>query len=310
MSAPTSQHDMRPGILGAYYPLTALALMMIITRSWIRTTITKYWGWDDHFIIIAWAFSFAGLILIQLGANLGSSPISTTHPGDTDLKKLRFNTFFEMSNVCCTLTTKYSICLYILRIRNSSRLRWILGILMTPMTLITVAVVIVLSASCTPLWSNEIPSKCVSVKGMYNVAYVQSSLTIVTDICLTSAPVIILRNVRIKRGKKVFICSLMSLGLLATISNVLRTYFQVYQTSRSISFNMTWLTVVCIMEQSSGIIAACIPACVPIFRKKTHAKKLQPANTQYYELSNSYSSDGKKPGDMHSGVSSDTPDTT
>lgn len=134
-----------------------------------------------------------------------------------------------MDNVVVTLMTKISISLYILRIRNDKHLRWILGILMVFMTLATIATIAVLGISCIPLrklWTPEIPGKCLPLSTVYNVAYVQSGFTIVTDLCLTSAPVIILWNVNIRRGRKIFICFLMSLGLVATISNALRNAFQ------------------------------------------------------------------------------------
>ncbi|PLB54130.1 hypothetical protein P170DRAFT_469595 [Aspergillus steynii IBT 23096] len=297
MAAPT-QHSMTTGILVEYYVLTAIALVLVIARLWMRLAITaRNWGWDDYTIVIAWLCSVVGLILIQLAANIGSNPMSTGQSGPAKLRSIRFNTFFEMASIVCTLVTKFSICCYILRIRDDRRMRWALAFLMVPMTLITVAIVIVLSVSCTPLWSDNIPTTCVPVSGMYTAAYVQSALTIVVDLCLTSAPVIILWDVRIQLGRKLFVCGLMSLGLIATLSNALRSYWQYHQSSRGLSFNMTWLTVFCILEQSAGIIAACIPACVPIFRrgraKEASQNGLLADRQNYYELSNQYSAQGK-----------------
>lgn len=236
MAKTPEEQRMTTSILVEYYVLTAVALILVIARLWMRMALTaRNWGWDDITIVLAWLASLVGLILIQLAANLGSHTMHTEDEGPIKLRNIRYNTFFEMMSIICTLFTKFSICCYILRIRNDRQVRWALSILMVPMTLITIAIVIVLSMSCTPLWSDSIPPVCVPVSGMYKTAYVQSALTIVVDLCLTSAPAIILWGVRIQRGRKLFICGLMSLGLVATVSNALRSYWQWYQTSRGLS---------------------------------------------------------------------------
>lgn len=136
-----------------------------------------------------------------------------------------------MVNVLCALVTKFSISIYILRIKNDRILRTLLQVLMAFMSLATLAVIIVLSISCIPLkalWTPSIQeeAKCLPLKSVYTVAYVQSGFTIVTDLCLTISPIVILWNIRIEFWAKVRICFLMSLGLIATISNALRNAFQ------------------------------------------------------------------------------------
>ncbi|KAF2865910.1 hypothetical protein BDV95DRAFT_242142 [Massariosphaeria phaeospora] len=129
-----------------------------------------------------------------------------------------------MVNVLCTLVTKISISFYILRFRDDKRVRWTLATLMGFMSLATVAVILVLSLSCRPLrklWEPEIPGQCLPLTTVYNVAYVQSAFTIVIDIGLSLVPILVLWHVRIKPGRKALICTLMSLGLIATISNAL-----------------------------------------------------------------------------------------
>lgn len=147
------------------------------------------------------------------------------------MQVLKYDTFFHMATGICTLVTKISISIYILRIKNSRSLRLMLWILMILMTLATIAAIVVFSISCIPLaalWTPSLRShaKCFPMKAIYNVAYVQSAFTIVCDLFLTISPIVILWNVRIKTKKKVQICFLMSLGLIATISNVLRNPFQ------------------------------------------------------------------------------------
>ncbi|KAE8361341.1 hypothetical protein BDV27DRAFT_166998 [Aspergillus caelatus] len=184
-----------------------------------------------------------GLIKIQLTASQG---LKTLHPTPSDPAKPRgisYNTFFKRESIVCTLATSISICCHILRIRYDRQMRWALMILVVPITLVIIAIIILLSISCAPLWSDSIPPICVPVTGMHTAAYMQSTLTIVVNLYLTLAPATILRRVQVQRGRKFFICGLISL------------------------VNMTWPTVFCILEQSAGIIAASMSTCLPIFKR-------------------------------------------
>lgn len=168
---------------------------------------------------------------------LGYTCSSLVGPRGRGARDLKYNTFFQIANVLCTLLTKISISFYILRIKSDRSLRILLWILMVLMSLATVAVIAVLSISCIPLRALWTPSlqpdaKCLPLRTVYNVAYVHSGFTIVIDLFLTLSPVVILWNVRIKTEKKIRICVLMSLGLVATISNALRNAFQSGLTSK------------------------------------------------------------------------------
>ncbi|KAJ5291694.1 integral membrane protein [Penicillium angulare] len=266
----TSSHSTTAGILAELYILFMIAVFLIGLRIWVRTRISKNWGWDDSFIIVAWVFLLIGVVLVQIEANYGMGHHLETlkTPESQALTIMKFNTFYQMDNVLCTLFTKLSISAYILRIKDSKRIRWVLGVLMTLMALATIAVIVVLSVSCMPLkklWDPTVPGTCLDLTTVYYVAYVQSGFTIVIDLCLSAAPILILWNVKIQRGRKSLICCLLSLGLVATISNALRNDFQTELTTSDMTYNMTGVTVVAILELSSGIIAACIPACMPLW---------------------------------------------
>lgn len=133
-----------------------------------------------------------------------------------------------MINVIGALTTKISIGIFILRIRNNKKLRIVLWTMITLLALSTFAVVVDLSVSCIPLrklWEPTIPGTCSSLATAYTISYVQSGFAIVTDFLLTISPIVILWNVKIDKRRKWAICGLMSLGLIATISNALRNVY-------------------------------------------------------------------------------------
>jgi hypothetical protein len=145
------------------------------------------------------------------------------------LQLRKLDVFSQMSVILCTLVAKISISIYILRIKDDRRLRIALWVLMIIMTLGTIAPIIVLLCQCIPLrklWIPKTPGTCLPIAAVNDVFYVQSALTIVVDLCLTVSPIIILWNIQMRKSKKMLVCFLMSLGLLATICNGLRNYLQ------------------------------------------------------------------------------------
>jgi hypothetical protein len=219
-----------------------------------------------------------------------------------------------MNCVVVTMITKISISIYILRIRDDKPLRWILWIMMTLMSLATIATIAVLGSACTPLkkmWEPHTPGSCLDLAALYNVAYVQSALTIVTDLGLSFVPIYILWNIRIATSRKIYVCSLFSMGLIATISNAMRNAYTHTLTSKDFTCKCNPLripttvvkrteretddqvpiTVIAYLEMGIGIIAACVPTCVGIFRYKKH-------NTQ---PSSGYSISTDPKGSKHTG---------
>lgn len=163
-----------------------------------------------------------------LHEGVGRHEVYLENPKQQILQIVKYNVFFQILVVICTLLTKFSICILILRIKNTKSLRWILWTMMGFMTSVTIAMVAVELASCIPLrklWNPEIDGRCIHPNSVYNVAYIQSAFNVVTDLCLTISPILILWNVKISRKKKVLICLLMSLGLAATLSTILRNVF-------------------------------------------------------------------------------------
>jgi hypothetical protein len=196
-----------------------------------------------------------------------------------------------MDCVVVTMITKISISIYLLRIRDDKSLRWILWVMMTLMSMATITTIAVLGSTCAPLkkvWEPHTPGRCLDLAALYNVAYVQSALTIVIDLGLSLVPIYILWKIRIATSKKIYLCSLFSLGLIATISNAMRNAYTHTLTAKDFTCKCPALptftalddktdhgvddqvpvTVIAYLEMGIGIIAACIPTCVGIFRYK------------------------------------------
>jgi len=220
--------------------------------------------------------------MVQSGA--GRHIYYLSDPEAAALSLVKWNTFYQMANVIGALGTKISISLFILRIKNHRRFKLLLYGVMILLALPTVAIVISLCVSCIPLeklWNPSISGYCTPTQIPLTISYVQSGFAIATDFFLTVSPIVILWNVKISKSRKWGICFLMSLGLIATISNALRNvYIPVLNTAditcklpysslwvpvKQHTDNITPIVIVASLEFNLGVIAACIPTFVPLF---------------------------------------------
>ncbi|KAE8423421.1 hypothetical protein BDV36DRAFT_279326 [Aspergillus pseudocaelatus] len=228
-------HRTTADLLAEYYTLTAIALALVLLRAWVCLRLTRNWDWGDICIVITWHV------------------IYLPNPEYTVLQILKVNTVYQIINVICALVTKYSISLYILRIRTSRAVRWILAWLVLFMTLATIDAVAILAVSCISLqglWNKDVSGFCLSPTSVNSVAYVHSGFTI---------------DVRTKRSCRTLICGLMSLGLVATVSNAVRDFYRGGLAAPDMPYAITSVAIVSLLEVGTGVIAACIPTCVPAF---------------------------------------------
>ena len=212
-------------ILAKFYILLYLATLLVVLRCYGRIRFTEARGrhldhlctstfqtccFQKYLLTSLQIFRLIAAILIniEVANGLGTHLADISDPKGSISALLKYNTFLQMDNVLCTLVTKISINIYILRIKNNRALRTFLQSLMALMSLATLACIIVLSIPCISLkalWTPGIQeeAKCLPLKSVYTVAYVQSGFTIVTDLCLTISPIVVLWYVRIKSWAKV-----------------------------------------------------------------------------------------------------------
>ncbi|KAF7874215.1 hypothetical protein EAF04_002887 [Stromatinia cepivora] len=270
--------------LGAITSLfLALGIIAVILRCYVRIVIAKSFGQDDYFIVFTLSLLIAGDVCIynMLSIGVGRHLDSLPEPEISVLAILKWNTIYQVINVIGAFFTKLSIALFILRLKNTKKLRLSVWLILTPLGLSTVVLCFIVLLQCIPLaglWTPTLSSRCISAEIPLQTSYVQSGFAIITDIVLTASPIAILWKVRMTRRKKVAICGLMSLGLIATIANALRNAFIPDLVASDLSYTMVPIVLVADLEFSIGVIAACIPTIMPLFnsdkakKSKTYEK--------------------------------------
>lgn len=130
--------------------------------------------------------------------------------------------------------TKISICLFLLRIVDSRKVRIAMHILIGFIITFTAVFVFLFIGICRPLkayWDVGVDGTCFSnhqitgiviaqggekhnLSGTYDSALTQLVFSVVTDIICAAFPVFFLRNLQVKTRTKVALCSLMGLGVM------------------------------------------------------------------------------------------------
>jgi len=118
-----------------------------------------------------------------------------------------------------------SICLFVLRIKNTGWLKWFLYSLIAGLVATTVPVFIVWFAQCTPIesfWNGNFFTQCWSQTIYNDLIWLQVAFSIFGDLACSILPAVVLWNVKIAPALKVAVSGLMGIGLLATICGIVR----------------------------------------------------------------------------------------
>lgn len=175
-------------------------------------------------VLIAGDAVISQMVSAGMGRHLETLP----DPTNSALQILKWNTIYQILNVSGALITKVSIGLFLLRLKDSRKLKLALGGVLVPLAIVTLVLCFIVGLQCIPLkalWTPTIKGKCMNQETPLKVSYVQSGFAIITDLFLSGSPIAILWKVQINLKKKVAICALMSLGLMATVANALRNVF-------------------------------------------------------------------------------------
>jgi hypothetical protein len=271
----------------------------------------KSFGYDDILIVITLVIVFflffpdqyltaynhqgvliAGDVVISnmVSAGMGRHLEYLPDPTHSALQIAKWNAIYQILNISGALLTKVSIGLFLLRLKQSRKFAIAVWGVLTPLFITTLILCFVVGLQCIPLralWTPTIKGHCISTETPLNVSYVQSAFAILADLFLTVSPIVILWKVQISLKKKIGICVLMSLGLMATIANALRNAFIPNLTAsdetcempsvekRQIFFPTNLMAIdtivpvvlVADLEFSLGTIAACMPTLMPLFKR-------------------------------------------
>lgn len=238
-------------------------------------------------ILIAGDVTIYEMVVAGAGRHLPTLP----NPVESALAILKWNSVYQVINITGAFFTKLSIGIFLLRLKSTRQFKLTIWAFLAPLAITTLVLDLVVLLQCVPLealWTPTIEGRCIPQEVPLKFSYLQSAFAILADLFLTVSPMVILWNVRISWRKKIGIWVLMSLGLMATVANALRNAFipnlseadltcmllssspppATYFFTDGCKGTVVPVIIVANLEFSLGVIAACVPTLVPLF--KTH----------------------------------------
>ncbi|KAH8690688.1 hypothetical protein BGW36DRAFT_364255 [Talaromyces proteolyticus] len=280
---PYPDHDNGPAVNGVTWSFLAVAVICVALRCYVRLMVVKNFGYDDVLIVVTLGVLIAGDVVLSnmVSAGMGRHLIYLPDPTHSALEILKWNAIYQILNVSGALITKMSIGFFLLRLKQSRKFSLAIWGVLTPLIITTLVLCFVVGLQCIPLralWTPTIKGRCMSEKTPLNVSYVQSAFAILADLFLTGSPIVILWKIQISLKKKIAICALMSLGLMATIANALRNAFIPNLTAEDETYTIVPIVIVAELEFSVGTIAACIPTLMPLFKRPNQSSSYNKYN--------------------------------
>ncbi|KAL7797384.1 hypothetical protein V8C37DRAFT_370928 [Trichoderma ceciliae] len=250
-----------PTIAAVSLTVTALALVALCLRLYVRTRITKALGLDDWLIVASWigACGYTSATVVQTKWGLGLIKLDDM-PGQNVLNFGKTQYIGAPFYVLGIWGFKTSLLVsYIRLVPGAYRLLPIS--IAVVVTMAHVAFTLVFLFLCIPVekqWQPLVPGHCGEAVPFYLTF---SSLTIVFDVITLVLPFPVLIKLQMKLRRKIALLCLFALGLFVTIVQIIRI-----QTISSLSNYLDSAEPIkwSIVETAVGIIIACVPTLAPL----------------------------------------------
>ncbi|THY87922.1 hypothetical protein D6C95_07205 [Aureobasidium pullulans] len=207
--------DKGPTLLVLTCILTSLAVVTTGLRCWTRWG-NRQLGFDDGAMAVTTTLAVARMSIQIVSVRYGNGK-HREFVADNDYQTINMLTWYTQVLLFPTICLmKVSICILILRIKDTRPLRYTLGAIITGLVLTNFECLVVLLAECSPLrayWNGTYADHCWPAKVRIYSIYLQASYAVVTDVICTVLPIYVVWNVRIPWSTKAAVCGLMSMGL-------------------------------------------------------------------------------------------------
>ncbi|KAK0507763.1 hypothetical protein JMJ35_009652 [Cladonia borealis] len=255
-------------VLAVCWAFVACAFISTVLRVWVRVRLTRNMGPDDFNMIAAMTTTLigVGLITTEVINGLGRHEYCLTPSQRRNTKIIGWVDW--MQTFITLMLTKTSICLFLLRIVDSRKIKIAIYALIGCLITFTTICVCLFLGVCRPLkayWDVGVDGICLSDHQLESVVLAQGILSIISDLICAAFPVLFLRNLQIKMRTKVALCVLMGLGVITAACCTVRTVLSGAITDPDITWaiipNVGWR----LPEVNIGIVCANAPILRPLY---------------------------------------------
>ncbi|KAH8677882.1 hypothetical protein BX600DRAFT_545582 [Xylariales sp. PMI_506] len=261
-----------PALLAVTVVTTAAALITSVLRFCVRIRISRKVVLDDYFLGVAMVLGFIGMVFAMLEGTHQQSLASA----------LEFDYLSQPWLDMASTLSKVSICLFFLRLVSRVKLwRIVLLIQISVLLVLNLAYCITTLLQCRPLdklWDSGVEGQCWSSTVQRNIDYVQGAFDILSSLFVTLFPIILIQDLNIKKSIRwpFYVLSFMSISI--ALLSVVRTYNVSLTDSEDEYTFRVICTILAVLEQNFGIIAANVLPIASLFSK--HIRPISQALSQ------------------------------
>ncbi|CAH0043746.1 unnamed protein product [Clonostachys solani] len=214
----------RDSIQPAMIVFLAVNSLCVGLRVWVRTMISKSFGYDDYAMVLA----HSGFIIlctctfISVKAGYGDD---SPNPDYDVVTAVKFFVISTIEYVILVFVAKVSVALVLYRLASSNNVvRRILEASVVIMAIWTTVTSVMVGLQCRPLslaWGVG-EGTCMTAKTLGNVGYAISSMDIASSFLYAVIPVFLLRGVQLSPKMKASVIFLLGMGVVSSIATVLR----------------------------------------------------------------------------------------
>ncbi|CAI6339898.1 unnamed protein product [Periconia digitata] len=257
-----------PKTVSIVIAFTALALVFVLLRLFVRIRFTQLVGWEDCFITVSMLFSVAqaALQIKQVGWGAGKHQVLVDLP--STINSLKY-LYWSILTYCVGFTfTKVSILTQYRRIFAVKRARIPIYIVMGLCVATGTEALFTFAFVCTPVdafWNvmKRPAAKCLDEDVL---RYINGTLNMVTDLLIAALPIRVIWRLQLVRRQKIALIALLTLGWFVSIVSIIRLH-SLYVLSQNPQDSMFyaappiyWAAI----EMNLAIVCACVPALKPL----------------------------------------------
>ncbi|KAK4224229.1 hypothetical protein QBC38DRAFT_515462 [Podospora fimiseda] len=218
---------------------------------------------------------------------------NTSNPPKTS-QKVFTSTLRPNHSASSVSLTKVSVGLFLLRLTPSQKYRYFINGTIIFSILSAMGNFLTVFFQCQPLpltWGdpNVKDGKCMPAANLKFAAFFNSSVAVLTDVTFALLPIPMLWNVQMNWRVKAAVAVILSLGLFAAISAIVKiTFLENYGKHGDFLYDSSDLTIWTTIEICMAIIAASAPALRPLFNTLFDGTSAQSGSGPYSSSSGRY----------------------
>ncbi|XPS78338.1 hypothetical protein M3J09_010353 [Ascochyta lentis] len=223
--------------------------------------VSKRLAWDDAMVVAALLLTVVPLGCV-LDMTMNGFGKHLWNLSDGRLSPILRNLYISWSTYVIVLCMiKVSLVLFYLEIFKTRRFQITAYIFLGFMIANSLAIFLVAIFACNPVssfWNRDIKGKCLDIQA---VAYANSASAIVQDIILLILPLVFIKNLQMKRFRKIAVGFMFCIGTFGIIATIMRLPSL---STFKISIDPTWdyvpVTIWTELELAAGFLCVSLPS--------------------------------------------------